>query len=72
MPFAWRLELLRSLDLEPVDIELASFDWMLDLSLWRYDGEWFAVSPRQVVQDREKYREQWAGRSRPISHGPST
>ena len=59
MPFTWRLEMLRALDLELTEIKVSTFDWMLDLPMWRYDGEWFAVTPRQVTQDREKYREQW-------------
>ena len=60
MPFVWRLELLRGLDLERIEIDVSSYAWMLDLPLWQYEGEWFAVTPRQVRDDRGRFHEQWA------------
>jgi hypothetical protein len=38
---------------------VSEYDWMLDLPLWRHEGNWFAVTPRQVLDDPATYPDQW-------------
>jgi hypothetical protein len=59
LPFPWELERLRSLRLRQTRIEVASFEWMLVLPLWRHEDAWFSVSPRHVLGDPARYVEQW-------------
>jgi hypothetical protein len=59
MPFAWELDRLRGLRLQRITVPAATFEWMLDLPVWRHGGDWFTVSPRQVRDDPSAYRTQW-------------
>ena len=59
MPFAWDLDRLLALDLPRRDVLVSDLAWMLDLPLWREDGEWFVVTPNEVRAAPEDHPDQW-------------
>ncbi|WP_020577948.1 hypothetical protein [Actinopolymorpha alba] len=60
LDFHWDMERLWALDLVVTEVAVAELDWQLQLPMWAYDGQFFAVSPAEVAADPERYHEQYA------------
>lgn len=54
----WRIDLLWRLRLPVQRVPIADLDWLLDLPVWQAYGRHFAVSPRQVLDDPERFAHQ--------------
>ena len=52
----WTEETLWRLDLPIEEVPVATFDWLLDVPIWRWQGRRFQLSVRQVLNDPERYR----------------
>lgn len=60
LDFAWDRERLWSLDLPVSQVPLAELDWHLDLPMWAYEGRPFVLTPKEVAEKPEVFREQYA------------
>jgi hypothetical protein len=52
----WTEQTLWRLDLPAEDVPVETFEWLLDLPIWRWEGRRFQLSVRQVLTDPERYR----------------
>jgi hypothetical protein len=60
LDFLWDTEVLRSLDLPVVQLDLAELIWHLKLPFWSHAGRPFQVSPFQVAAQPEQHPEHHA------------
>ncbi len=54
--FGWTEETLWRLDLPVEEVPVSTFDWLLDLPIWRWEGRRFQLSLNDVLRDPERYR----------------
>jgi hypothetical protein len=52
----WTEEALWQLDLPVEEIPVATFDWLLDLPIWRWEGRRFQLSLQDVLRDPARYQ----------------
>lgn len=55
-PFGWTEETLWRLDLPVEAIPVSTFDWLLDLPIWRWQSRRFQLSLTDVLNNPEQYR----------------
>src|ERR1700761_5015364 len=60
LDFLWDHQRLWSLDLPVTQVPVAELDWHLDLPMWAYEGQPFVLTPREVAQNPQAFREQHA------------
>jgi hypothetical protein len=53
--FDWSVERLWTLQLPVHALPIETFDWLLDLPIWRWRGKRFQVSVRDVIADSDTY-----------------
>lgn len=57
--FWWDIEKLHALQLPIRMVEIQGLSWHLDLPYWKHDDKPFQISPRQVLENPQKYAEQY-------------
>jgi hypothetical protein len=60
LEFEWDPRKLHALPLASEPAPTAALEWHLDLPWWRFEGRPFAIDPRSVMEDPERYPEQYA------------
>lgn len=53
---AWTEDALWRLALPVTEVPVETFDWLLDLPIWRWRGHRFQISLQDVLNDPEQYR----------------
>lgn len=59
LDFWWDTQKLWEVDLPIEEMKLQEFEWMLELPFWDYDGVMFALTPKQVILNKDKYHTQY-------------
>ena len=54
--FMWTEEALWQLDLPVEELPIETFDWLLDLPIWRWQGNRFQLSLQDVLNHPKQYR----------------
>jgi hypothetical protein len=54
--FDWTEEALWRLQLPVEELPVETFDWLLDLPIWRWQGRRFQISMQDVLSDPAQYR----------------
>ncbi|MCO8277971.1 hypothetical protein M1L60_46105 [Actinoplanes sp. TRM 88003] len=60
LDFVWDQQKLWSLHLPVTQVSVAELEWHLDLPMWSLNGRPFVLTPKEVAQDPERFRDQYA------------
>lgn len=55
----WDVEAIWALDLPSDAFPLSKLAWHLEVPIWPFKGQNYAISPNQVLADRQKFNVEW-------------
>ncbi len=57
--FSWDEEDVWKLDYPVVEMDISNLEWHFELPFWSYNDQCYNLSPRQVLNDKDKYVEEY-------------
>lgn len=40
-------------------MKITTLNWLLESPFWKYKQKWYAVSPNEVIENKQKYPNHW-------------
>lgn len=57
--FDWDEKDIWGLDYETEEIPIEKLEWHFDIPFWNWNDEWYVISPNDVMNNPEYYKEQY-------------
>lgn len=59
LPFDWDEEDVWKLNVEVSTISIDKLSWHFDIPFWDYEDNFYAITPNDVINDKDKYHEHY-------------
>lgn len=57
--FDWNEEDVWKLDYPTEEMDLAMLEWHFTIPFWNWNNTWYNLTPNQVIENKDKYKEQY-------------
>ena len=59
LDFKWNTEKVWKLNIPVESMLISELSWQFDLPFWRYNRIKYAITPKQVINEQKKYKDQY-------------